>query len=381
MMSQLSDLTSPSTSHHASFAIETFSGKETPLSASKAISFISDSQIQSSSLSNILPTPVKSSHDTIEGYDSLDNDDSTFKSTDDGSETNDDLLFDPSVASEAASDDKSNLINLEPPILNKSEKPRSQSKLYTTRHEIRKQKRSSKYSISASSRGNSVSFESRMNELSLKKIQDLKRKFPFIKGNPQQEKHGYMWCIPCGCEVRYNINSSMLDHLNSKKHKVSIIHHEKKVIPLANSMSNYIVSLESSKTNNDIGSKKSLDTQELRMKLCYALITDGIPFNFLRSKNPNGLANLLRTHAGIDISDRAIRDMIPHVKQLELEKVKNELRNEMCFSVVFDATPNRGEAFGVIVRYINKYYEIHHRCIELKMYDRSFDQESLGKVL
>jgi len=116
------------------------------------------------------------------------------------------------------------------------------------------------------------------------------------------------------------------------------------------------------------------------MKLCYALISDGIPFNFLRSNKPHGLANLLRNHAGVDISERAIRDMIPNIRTLELEKVRQELEKELTISVIFDATPNRGEAFGVVVRYINDHFEIHHRCIELKMYDRSFDQGSLGKL-
>ena len=42
-------------------------------------------------------------------------------------------------------------------------------------------------------------------------------------------------------------------------------------------------------------------------------------YSILQSKNSNGLENLLRIHAGIDISDRAIKEMIQHVKEIEIE--------------------------------------------------------------
>jgi len=115
------------------------------------------------------------------------------------------------------------------------------------------------------------------------------------------------------------------------------------------------------------------------MQLCYALLSDGLPFKFLENENPNGLATLLRSVAGVDVSHRVIRDMIPDVMKMENDTIAKQINQVDFMSVIFDATPDLGEAFGVVVRSVNSLYDINHICIDLVFYDTVFDHEKLGK--
>ena len=114
------------------------------------------------------------------------------------------------------------------------------------------------------------------------------------------------------------------------------------------------------------------------MKLCQALLTDGLPFKFLESSNPNGLGFYIRSFANVNISYRKITDMIPEVLSLEMSTVSSDLDKANAMSVIFDATPNRGEAFAVVIRYVDDQFELHHRCVSLVFYESSFDAMDLG---
>ena len=90
-MSQISDLTSPSSSRHAPLTL--LSNK-----TNQVVTFTPQSLNDASSITNHLPSPVKSSNEILEDLLSRDSDDSTFKSKDDDYDTNDDLFYDPSIA-------------------------------------------------------------------------------------------------------------------------------------------------------------------------------------------------------------------------------------------------------------------------------------------
>jgi len=196
------------------------------------------------------------------------------------------------------------------------------------------------------------------------KIQNsrFKNNFPFVNGGHDENKRGFMKCLPCGCEVTFKVLSTIQDHVNSKKHINNSQSYIKNVLPLQMKIKTFIGNQRKEDHNLDIGRKKSLSTQELRMKLCYALLYDGLPFKFLENKNTIGLSSLLRTVAGIHVSGRVIRDMIPDVNATEDNMTTDELIHVKYISVKFDATPDRGGAFGVVVRYVNDFFEIHHRC-------------------
>jgi hypothetical protein len=306
------------------------------------------------------------------------NEDEDYDPEDDPDE-DDELPPDDHKSNESESNHFDKVLNKTPPKLSIFERSRSISKPSTVRGDERKRKMSSISDSSHSTRGISITFEGRMNELSLLKLQDLKTKFPFVKGHPQLDSKKLMRCVPCGCDVKYNVLSTIKGHLESDRHKNNVVDHQNKVIPLQIQMKTFVrEKAERREREEGVGHKKSLTTHEERMKLCYALVIDGIPFNFMESKNPNGLANILRSQAGIDVSSRAIRDLIPDIYEMETKNITRDIAKQDCFSIIFDATPDRGEAFGVVLRYITDMFEIQHRCITLKFYDSSFDHSSLG---
>ena len=97
-----------------------------------------------------------------------------------------------------------------------------------------------------------------------------------------------MKCVACGKEVDYIKKSSLHKHIASPLHKKNVAHHVNDIVPLQSSMRNFLYEKEAQQQNKGIGTKMSLDTKEVRMRLCHALLSDGLSFKFLESKNPNG---------------------------------------------------------------------------------------------
>jgi hypothetical protein len=321
----------------------------------------------------------KSNHKGLKD-DEDDADDSEYEGDESKKDKNDDLRYDSEPADYSDKEDgqeDNEDIGIIPPNLSTAERERSLLKSSTVRGDERKRKLSS---VSSSSRGSTWTYEKRMHQLSSKKykIQDTKTSFPFTKGTPEQNSTGFMKCIPCGKEVTFKVLSTILKHLDGDKHRRCLDDHTKSVVPLQVHMRRFLSDKVTEQEKQGVGSKKSLTATELRMQLCYALLSDGLPFKFLDNKNPRGLATFLRLHAGVDVSGRKIRDMIPDVLNLENENIASDLQKAKYMSVIFDATPDRGEAFGVVVRYVNDLYEVEHKCICLKFYESTFDSKELG---
>ena len=276
----------------------------------------------------------------------------------------DEFLHNNSDSEDDTSDDD-NILELQAPNLSTAEKQRSQLKSSTTRGE-RKRKVAS---VSSSTKSYSMSFSKRMKELKKAKIQNAADDFPFIKGTMAQDARGVMKCVPCGKEVDYLKLSTIQNHVKSQRHINHVSSYNNQTIPMMNSMRDFLSDKERKNQEKGIGTKTSIDTQTLRMKLCQALLTDGLPFKFLESSNPNGLGFYIRSFANVNISYRKITDMIPEVLSLEMSTVSSDLDKANAMSVIFDATPNRGEAFAVVIRYVDDQFELHHRCVSLVFYE------------
>jgi len=284
----------------------------------------------------------------------------------------DDLLYDSSNSDDESS--KSEILGQPPPKLSDAEKPRAQLKSSTARDE-RKRKISS---VSSSKSGSKITFKARMIELQHANIQEKVNDFPFAKGNALQDAKGIMKCIPCGKEVDFVKISTLQNHINSTSHKRKVESYIKNTIPLKSSMRHFLIEKEKAAEQQGVGTKTSIDSQELRMRLCYALLSDGLPFKFLETKNPHGLGAFLRTIAHVNVSYRKIVDMIPGVLTLEMDSVSADVDRAKYMSIIFDATPDRGEAFAVVIRYVDDMFVVHHRCISLTFYEKSFDSQALG---
>jgi hypothetical protein len=266
--------------------------------------------------------------------------------------------------------------------LNKSsaEKPRSILSSST----VRGKKRVRKAGIgvgSSSSSPSKVSFKRRMDKLIREKVQDRNRDYPFqFSHKPGADAKGMCLCVACDTLVDYKKLSTLRNHLKSPTH---VNHHNDKrdkVNPQETLFRTLVLKGNKEITESGIGLKTDDEIKVQRLKLCYALLLDGVPLNVLNHTNPNGLSGLFKT-TGIDAATaRPISDCIPQILQLEKDKTLSELGCTKNIGVIFDATPDRGEAFGVVVRYLDSNYNIHHRCISLVFYDQTFKGEHIGMV-
>ena len=128
----------------------------------------------------------------------------------------------------------------------------------------------------------------------------------------------------------------------------------------------------------DRGIRVSSVTELLRVQICKAFLLDNVSFNLLDNNHPESLVSVLNTFGG-HLNARSVRDAIPLVYSIEMELIRSEIADAKCFGAIFDATPDRGEAFGVVLRWMNDRFEIHHRCISLIFYDQSFDHAGIGE--
>ena len=146
-----------------------------------------------------------------------------------------------------------------------------------------------------------------------------------------------------------------------------------------NIMERAILQNRAQQYDNGVGVRRTIATDMSRLHLCKAFLLGNIGFNCLDDTNPFSLSTLLGYH-GIDASSRTVSDLIPLVLSNEIEEIKIEIGSQMKLSVIFDATPDRGQAFGVVLRWMTTTLEIHHRCISLIFYDTSFDADAIGIV-
>jgi len=61
--------------------------------------------------------------------------------------------------------------------------------------------------------------------------------------------------------------------------------------------------------------------------------------------------------------------------------MKSEVSGAKIFSVLFDGTTNVGELFGVVLRYIDAVGNCQQRLIDLSLYTKSFNAQTLGTAL
>ena len=121
--------------------------------------------------------------------------------------------------------------------------------------------------------------------------------------------------------------------------------------------------------------------QEYRLQVCYALLLDNVKFSVLEySQNPNRLRHFLEFQRGT-LPERDVRDKIPDIQRLERENLLKELK-ETNVSVIFDATSEVCEIFGVAVRFIsNESGQITQRAVALEFVKKSLTAEEQVQLL
>lgn len=87
----------------------------------------------------------------------------------------------------------------------------------------------------------------------------------------------------------------------------------------------------------------------------------------------NKMRNYLQKYSGIRLTDSSnLQSYIPKLLIEELLEIRSEIKGQRL-AVIFDGTTKDCECFTVVFRFVTADMTIEHRCVELKLYESSFE--------
>lgn len=204
---------------------------------------------------------------------------------------------------------------------------------------------------------------------------------------PKEHFRVYQSSLRCdACNVPVSVKKSSIDqHIESAGHqkkKKELLVGNKPVF--SNKIETFVKQCQEDRKLAGEGFSIQLDVETYRMKTCYAILQDGIPFSFLKDPAPKtGLRHILEDKR-FTLPHREVRDCITKVLKLEFQEILNELTGIEYVSIIFDGTPHVAEVFGVVLRFVVNSptgYKITHRLVALRFYKYSFTGSQLALAI
>ena len=118
------------------------------------------------------------------------------------------------------------------------------------------------------------------------------------------------------------------------------------------------------------------DMRLYRYELVEALLKAGIPLLKVDILRP-----FLEKYGHRLTSRNHRAELIPMIRQREIDLVKSEVAANSAFSVIFDGSTRLGEALVIVVRYIDKGWNIQQRLLKLEVLAKSMNAEELAQRL
>ena len=113
-----------------------------------------------------------------------------------------------------------------------------------------------------------------------------------------------------------------------------------------------------------------------RYELVETLLKAGIPLFKVDSLRP-----FLEKYCHRLTSRNHLAEFISMIRQKEIDFVKSEIAANSAFSVIFDGNTRLGEALAIIVRFIDKDWNIQQRLLKLEILAKSMNAEELAQRL
>ena len=183
---------------------------------------------------------------------------------------------------------------------------------------------------------------------------------------------GKLFCQVCREEVA--LKKSIIDnHIkNSKKHSIGkekLAEKGKKDKDIAEALKAY------NKEEHLAGEELPPEQQVYRVKVITTFLRAGVPISKL------DLFRDLLEENGLRLAGRrTMSDLIPFAHQEEQRRVKAEIQGQKI-SVIFDGTSRIGEAMAIILRFVDKDWNIQHRLIHLQLLAKSMTGEEIAREL
>jgi hypothetical protein len=185
-----------------------------------------------------------------------------------------------------------------------------------------------------------------------------------------------LWCDTCG-EAVGTKKSVINRHVVANKHMNGL---NKKTKLAAGFIHHYVVCKDADRKNQGESFTVPVDVSNRRMRMAYAFLQDGIPFEvFNNPVHPLGLRAVMQEQGSCSFPYREMRDHIRDILEMNIKQLEQELQ-DVRLSFIFDGTPHVAEVFGIIFRFW-KNDKITHRLVQLKFYDGSFDQKQLAHAI
>ena len=124
------------------------------------------------------------------------------------------------------------------------------------------------------------------------------------------------------------------------------------------------------------GSTLLEDIRLYRYELVETLLKAGIPLLKVDSLRP-----FLEKYCHRLTSRNHLAEFIPMIRQKEIDFVKSEIAANSAFSVIFDGNTRLGEALAIIVRFIDKDWNIQQRLLKLEILAKSMNADELAQRL
>ena len=179
---------------------------------------------------------------------------------------------------------------------------------------------------------------------------------------------GNLRCDACK-ETISKKKSSVKKHVASAKHIKALENIKKSKMKDQN-----IKDLLAKTSGKEKGSTLPEDMRLYRYELVEALLKAGIPLLKVDILRPflEKYGHRLTSH---------LAEFIPMIRQREIDLVKSEVAANSAFSVIFDGSTTLGEALVIVVRYIDKDWNIQQRLLKLEVLAKSMNAEELAQRL
>eukprot|EP00112_Aurelia_sp_Birch-Aquarium-sp1_P014586 Seg3162.1 transcript_id=Seg3162.1/GoldUCD/mRNA.D3Y31 product="hypothetical protein" protein_id=Seg3162.1/GoldUCD/D3Y31 len=184
--------------------------------------------------------------------------------------------------------------------------------------------------------------------------------------------NGKLRCNACKEPISKK-SSSVKKHIASKKHEMA-----KKAAVKEKSKDQSIIQMFRA-TDQRLNTKGETLPNEMRLfryDLVESFLQAGIPISKINSLRP-----FLQKYGHRLTARGHLSEIIPQVMEREKETLKNEIAPHDGFSVVFDGSSRLGEALAIVIRFIDKNWNIQERLVRLETLAKSLKHQELAQRL
>jgi hypothetical protein len=190
---------------------------------------------------------------------------------------------------------------------------------------------------------------------------------------------GNIWCLMCKCRVASGA-SNFAKHRGTAKHQGKMKVCEKRDVnteELRSTISDYL----STNSTPELGVKGMervpLNVQTFRADVVESFLKAGVPI-----AKVDELRGLLEKYSGMPLthSNNLMSTYMPPLTIKELKKLKEEIKGEVvgCYH---DGTTHQGEAFSIVLRWMDATMTIRIRCVSVTILSSSLDASEISGEL